>query len=118
MATSRRVIPIVNSSIPVTRHGIAHGLLGFVEEAVTPMPPAGEANPLSGPQAQGRIHVLWVQIEGAPPTPGTTISPAPVRIQQRPPVAGERHRSGIVKPKLGRVGGVTVLQAILVGVPT
>jgi hypothetical protein len=106
MATRYRVISIVNSSIPVTRHGIAHGLLDSVEGAVTPMPPAGEANPLSASQAQGRIRRLWVQTEGPPPTPGMTIS-APVRFQQRPPVAGGRHRFRIVKPKRRRVGGAT-----------
>src|ERR1700761_806398 len=100
MASKYRVILTVNSSIPVTRHGIARGLLELVEGAVTPIPPAGEANLLSGPPAQGRIHIHWVQTKGAPP--GTTMYPPLVRIQQRPPVAGERHRDGIVKPKLKR----------------
>jgi hypothetical protein len=118
MATRRRVIPTVNSSIPVTRRGIARGLLDLVEGAVTPMPLVGEANLLSGPQAQGQICSLWVQSKGVPPTPGTTTSPALVRTQQRPPMAGERHLPGIAKPKLRRVGGVTMPQAILVGAST
>jgi hypothetical protein len=118
MATRRRVIPTVSSSIPVTRRGIARGLLDFVEGAVTPMPLVGEANLLLGPQAQEQICILWVRRKGAPPTRGTTTFPALVRTQQRPPMAGERHLAGIAKPKLRRVGGVTMPQAILVGAST
>jgi hypothetical protein len=112
MAPRRRVILTVNSSIPASRHGIAPDLLDSVEEAVTPMPLADEA---TGRRARERIRSLWVQ---TPPTLGTIISPALVQIQQRLPVAGEPHRAGIVKPKLRRVGGVTIPQAILVGAST
>lgn len=112
MATRCHVILTVNSSIPVIRRGIAPGLLD-VEGAVNPMHLAGEV--LSGPQAQGQICILWVQTKGALPTPGTTTSPALVRTQQPPPMAGGRHLAGIAKAKLRRLGGVTIPQAILAG---
>ena len=112
MAPKCRVILTVSLSIPASRHGIARDLLVSVEGAVTPMPLADEAK---GRRAQERILILWVQ---TPPTLGTIISLALVRIQQRLPVAGEPHRAGIVKPKLRRVGGVTNPQAILVGAST